>query len=70
MREVLLDSQLTFSKPQDRLFASQIYRMDRFTLRLLARKNQSAQYRLLFDGLRGMRHVYYWADEVGLGKNH
>ena len=28
MREVLLDSKLTFSKPQDRLFAGQIDRMD------------------------------------------
>ena len=27
MREVLLDSKLTFSKPQDRLFAGQIDRM-------------------------------------------
>ncbi|MEX0633748.1 hypothetical protein M8494_24040 [Serratia ureilytica] len=33
MREVLLDSKLTFSKPQDRLFAGQIDRMDRFALR-------------------------------------
>lgn len=54
MREVLLDSKLTFSTPQDRLFAGQIDRMDRFALRLRARKNQSAQYRLPFAGLRGM----------------
>ncbi len=38
MREVLLDSKLTFSKPQDRLFAGQIDRMDRFALRFRARK--------------------------------
>ncbi|MCS5959598.1 hypothetical protein LNP74_00640 [Klebsiella pneumoniae subsp. pneumoniae] len=34
LREVLLDSKLVFSKPQDRLFAGQIDRMDRFALRL------------------------------------
>ncbi len=33
LREVLLDSKLVFSKPQDRLFAGQIDRMDRFSLR-------------------------------------
>lgn len=70
MREVLLDSKLTFSKPQDRLFAGQIDRMDRFALRLRARKNQSAQYRLPFAGLRGMRaslipHQLHIAYEVG-----
>ncbi|MDI4747959.1 hypothetical protein MJL81_09015, partial [Salmonella enterica subsp. enterica serovar Anatum] len=32
LREVLLDSKLVFSKPQDRLFAGQIDRMDRFAL--------------------------------------
>lgn len=70
MREVLLDSKLTFSTPQDRLFAGQIDRMDRFALRLCARKNQSAQYRLPFAGLRGMRaslipHQLHIAYEVG-----
>ncbi|EDV0150154.1 RNA polymerase-associated protein RapA, partial [Salmonella enterica subsp. enterica] len=33
LREVFLDSKLTFNKPQDRLFAGQIDRMDRFALR-------------------------------------
>ena len=41
LREVLLDSKLVFSKPQDRLFAGQIDRMDRFSLRYRARKFQS-----------------------------
>lgn len=36
LREVLLDSKLVFSKPQDRLFAGQIDRMDRFSLRYRA----------------------------------
>ncbi|STT52475.1 RNA polymerase associated protein RapA [Klebsiella pneumoniae] len=40
LREVLLDSKLVFSKPQDRLFAGQIDRMDRFALRYRARKFQ------------------------------
>ncbi len=46
LREVLLDSKLVFSKPQDRLFAGQIDRMDRFALRYRARKFQSEQYRM------------------------
>jgi len=70
MREVLLDSKLTFSKPQDRLFAGQIDRMDRFALRLRARKYQREQFRLEFGGLRGMRaslipHQLHIAYEVG-----
>jgi len=70
MREVLLDSKLTFSKPQDRLFAGQIDRMDRFALRFRARKYQREQFRLEFGGLRGMRaslipHQLHIAYEVG-----
>lgn len=70
MREVLLDSKLTFSKPQDRLFAGQIDRMDRFALRFRARKYQSEQFRLPWSGLRGVRaslipHQLHIAYEVG-----
>ena len=70
MREVLLDSKLTFSKPQDRLFAGQIDRMDRFALRFRARKYQSEQFRLPWSGLRGIRaslipHQLHIAYEVG-----
>ena len=70
LREVLLDSKLTFSKPQDRLFAGQIDRMDRFALRLRARKYQREQFRLRWSGLRGMRaslipHQLHIAHEVG-----
>jgi ATP-dependent helicase HepA len=70
MREVLLDSKLTFSKPQDRLFAGQIDRMDRFALRFRARKYQREQFRLRWSGLRGMRaslipHQLHIAYEVG-----
>ncbi|BDH47148.1 RNA polymerase-associated protein RapA [Salmonella enterica subsp. enterica serovar Choleraesuis] len=70
LREVLLDSKLVFSKPQDRLFAGQIDRMDRFALRYRARKYQSEQYRQPWSGLRGMRtnlipHQLHIAHDVG-----
>ncbi|MGP4128830.1 hypothetical protein OJE16_03090 [Pantoea tagorei] len=70
LREVMLDSKLVFSKPQDRLFAGQLDRMDRFALRYRARKYQSAQYRLPVSGLRGMRtnlipHQLHIAHDVG-----
>ena len=70
MREVMLDSKLVFSKPQDRLFAGQLDRMDRFALRFRARKYQSEQYRLAISGLRGMRtslipHQLHIAHDVG-----
>ncbi|KEA53221.1 ATP-dependent helicase [Mangrovibacter sp. MFB070] len=70
LREVLLDSKLVFSKPQDRLFAGQIDRMDRFALRFRARKYQSEQYRMPWSGLRGMRtslipHQLHIANDVG-----
>ena len=42
MREVLLDSKLVFSKPQDRLFAGQLDRMDRFALRFRARVTRAS----------------------------
>ena len=70
MREVMLDSKLVFGKPQDRLFAGQLDRMDRFALRFRARKYQSEQYRLATSGLRGMRtnlipHQLHIAHDVG-----
>ncbi len=70
LREVLLDSKLTFSKPQDRLFAGQIDRMDRFALRYRARKIYSEQFRASWNGLRGIRaslipHQLHIAAEVG-----
>ena len=69
-RDVLLDSKLVFSKPQDRLFAGQLDRMDRFALRFRARRYQSEQYRLSVSGLRGMRtnlipHQLHIAHDVG-----
>lgn len=70
LREVMLDSKLVFGKPQDRLFAGQLDRMDRFALRFRARKYQSEQYRLATSGLRGMRtslipHQLHIAHDVG-----
>ncbi|MEI7073737.1 RNA polymerase-associated protein RapA [Pectobacterium versatile] len=70
LREVFLDSKLTFNKPQDRLFAGQIDRMDRFALRYRARKHQNEQARQQWAGLRGMRaslipHQLHIAHEVG-----
>ncbi|MBP2169748.1 ATP-dependent helicase HepA [Erwinia toletana] len=70
LREMMLDSKLVFSKPQDRLFAGQLDRMDRFALRFRARKYHSEQYRLAISGLRGMRtnlipHQLHIAHDVG-----
>ncbi|SFN18164.1 ATP-dependent helicase HepA [Izhakiella capsodis] len=70
LREVMLDSKLVFNKPQDRLFAGQLDRMDRFALRYRARKYQSEQYRLNISGLRGARtslipHQLHIAHDVG-----
>lgn len=70
LREVFLDSKLVFSKPQDRLFAGQIDRMDRFALRYRARKYSSEQFRMPYSGLRGQRtslipHQLSIAHDVG-----
>ncbi len=70
LREVFLDSKLVFSKPQDRLFAGQIDRMDRFALRYRARKYSSEQFRMPYSGLRGQRtslipHQLNIAHDVG-----
>lgn len=70
LREVFLDSKLTFNKPQDRLFAGQIDRMDRFALRYRARLHQREQALQPWGGLRGMRaslipHQLHIAREVG-----
>lgn len=70
LREVFLDSKLTFNKPQDRLFAGQLDRMDRFALRYRARQHLHAQAQQPWSGLRGMRaslipHQLYVAHEVG-----
>ncbi|GLP97333.1 RNA polymerase-associated protein RapA [Paraferrimonas sedimenticola] len=70
LRETLLDYNIRFNKPQDRLFAGQIDRMDRFVLRYRAQcmRHQSQSSDLL--GMQGGRvglipHQLWIAHEVG-----
>lgn len=70
LREILLSHQIRFNKPQDKLFAGQIDRMDRFALRYRALKNQYEQHKSPMRGLCGMRaglipHQLFIAHEVG-----
>ncbi|MEZ8141414.1 RNA polymerase-binding ATPase [Enterovibrio norvegicus FF-33] len=70
LREILLSHHIRFNKPQDKLFAGQIDRMDRFALRYRALKNQYEQHKSPMRGLCGMRaglipHQLFIAHEVG-----
>ena len=70
LREIMLSNQIRFNKPQDKLFAGQIDRMDNFVLRYRALKNQYEQHRSPMRGLCGMRaglipHQLFIAHEVG-----
>ncbi len=70
LREIFLSSQIRFNKPQDKLFAGQIDRMDNFVLRYRALQNQHQQHKSPMRGLCGMRaglipHQLYIAHEVG-----
>lgn len=70
LRETLLSHQIRFNKPQDKLFAGQIDRMDRFALRFRALQNQYEQHKNPMRGLCGMRaglipHQLFIAQEVG-----
>lgn len=70
LREIFLSHQIRFSKPQDKMFAGQIGRMDNFVLRYQALENQHAQMKSPMRGLVGMRaglipHQLYIAHEVG-----
>lgn len=70
LREIFLSHQIRFNKPQDKLFAGQIDRMDNFALRYRALLNQHQQQRSPLRGLCGMRaglipHQLYIAREVG-----
>ncbi len=70
LREILLSHQIRFNKPQDKLFAGQIDRMDNFVLRYRALSNQYQQHKSPMRGLCGMRaglipHQLYIAHEVG-----
>lgn len=70
LKEVFLNNFIKFNKPQDRLFAGQIDRMSRFTLRYEALINQHKRRRNPTRGLAGGRvslipHQLYIAHEVG-----
>ncbi len=70
LREIFLSNQIRFNKPQDKLYAGQIDRMDNFVLRYRALKNQFEQHKSPMRGLCGMRaglipHQLYIAHEVG-----
>ncbi|WOX53359.1 RNA polymerase-associated protein RapA [Aeromonas sp. CD] len=70
LKEVFLNNFIKFNKPQDRLFAGQIDRLSRFTLRYEALVNQHKRRRNPTRGLAGGRvslipHQLYIAHEVG-----
>ncbi|OBW92963.1 ATP-dependent helicase [Gallibacterium genomosp. 3] len=70
IKEIELAHQITFSKPQDRLFSAQIDRNDRFSLRYQALQHQQQQFQSPLRGLRGTRaslipHQLHIAQEVG-----
>ncbi|CCN71853.1 RNA polymerase-associated protein RapA [Vibrio nigripulchritudo] len=70
LREIMLSHQIRFNKPQDKLYAGQIDRMDNFVLRYRALNNQYQQHKSPMRGLCGMRaglipHQLYIAHEVG-----
>jgi len=70
LREIFLSNQIRFNKPQDKLFAGQIDRMDNFVLRYSALKNQYQQHKSPMRGLCGIRaglipHQLFIAHEVG-----
>lgn len=69
LREILLDHFLSFSQPQDRMYAGQIDRLDAFSLRY---QSQQQLHRLQQNPLRGLSgarislipHQLYIAEEV------
>ncbi|MGC9459323.1 RNA polymerase-associated protein RapA [Vibrio genomosp. F10] len=70
LREIMLSNNIRFNKPQDKLFAGQVDRMDNFVLRYKALTNQFEQHKSPMRGLCGMRaglipHQLYIAHEVG-----
>ncbi|SPY38491.1 RNA polymerase-associated protein RapA [Pasteurella canis] len=70
IHEMDLAHQITFSKPQDRLFTAQIDRNEHFSLRYNALIHQQAQFQSPLRSLRGIRaglipHQLHIAKEVG-----
>lgn len=70
LKETFLNNFIKFNKPQDKLFAGQIDKFDRFVLRYNALTHQHQQQKSLLRGLLGARvdlipHQFYIAEEVG-----
>ena len=70
LRETFLNNFIKFNKPQDRLFAGQIDRMDRFVLRHQTLQHQFSQQQSALNGIQGPRvslipHQLHIATEVG-----
>ncbi|MFC3033448.1 RNA polymerase-associated protein RapA [Pseudoalteromonas fenneropenaei] len=70
LKEVMLDHFIKFNKPQDRLFAGQIDRFDRYTLRYQTWQHLYQAEQSPLKGLIGQRaslipHQLYIAEEVG-----
>ncbi|GAA4889308.1 RNA polymerase-associated protein RapA [Ferrimonas pelagia] len=70
IRETMLDHQIRFNKPQDRLFAGQIDRMEYFVTRYLCQQQRHAMQQNPLRALQGPRaglipHQLYIANEVG-----
>ncbi|CAH9055891.1 RNA polymerase-associated protein RapA [Pseudoalteromonas holothuriae] len=70
LKETFLDHFIKFNKPQDRLFAGQVDRFDRYTLRYQTWQHQFNRQQSHLKGVVGQRaslipHQLYIADEVG-----
>ncbi|MBW3141093.1 RNA polymerase-associated protein RapA [Ferrimonas balearica] len=70
LRETLLDHQIRFNKPQDRLFAGQLDRMEHYVTRFLCQHQRHAMQQNPLRALQGPRagliaHQLYIANEVG-----
>ncbi|SDJ58861.1 ATP-dependent helicase HepA [Ferrimonas sediminum] len=70
LRETMLDHQIRFNKPQDRLFAGQIDRMEYFVTRYLCQRQRFGMLKNPLRALQGPRaglipHQLFIANEVG-----
>ncbi|MBY5993000.1 RNA polymerase-associated protein RapA [Ferrimonas balearica] len=70
LRETLLDHQIRFNKPQDRLFAGQLDRMEHYVTRFLCQGQRHAMQQNPLRALQGPRaglipHQLHIANEVG-----
>lgn len=70
LKETFLNNFIKFNKPQDKLFAGQIDKFERFVLRYKSLTNQHEQQQSKQRGLLGARvdlipHQFYIAEEVG-----